>query len=289
MLDPVNEHRNWCPWINVEACRVAAELDMEINLLNEAYSSQDAAVVADSSCNGESITSPHSKKLVAVWEESCNILSTHFNIFDPNEPKKTSPFDRLRHVRSLLNLWSSPEPPPSKSLFEVKALGNDKDASSSSNKSSTSLTTEDLLAKAMSTISRKVTRSPLSAATTPPTPSTPQMTRTAKILTPILMQKSTPSPPASASTANKTPSKTVSPSGKAGSPRAAAASTTTPTQGRAATRSTSHQQTSPMATRSNSTQGSNSPGSTPTLPEHKGVVTRTNAQRACQQKWRSTK
>ena len=102
MLDPVAEHRNWCPWVNIEACRVAAELDMEINLLNEAYNSQDATV-AESSCNGSTLTSPQSKKLVAVWEQSCSILSAHFNICDPNEPQKVC-------IRKLTSFFSFSHP-----------------------------------------------------------------------------------------------------------------------------------------------------------------------------------
>lgn len=306
-LDPVAEHRNWCPWVNVEACYVAAELDMEINLLNEAYNSQDAAAV-ESSCNGSTVSYPQSKKVAAAWEESCSILSTHFNICDPNEPKKVSPFDRLRHVRSLLNLWSSPEPPPSKSMFILETPENDKVASSLSNKLAASPSTEVLLSKASLTISKKTTP-PLAASP----PSTPQMTRTAKILTPIIMQKLTPPPSASASvpTVSKTPpSKTPSPSGKSGGPRAAVTppmqgktATTTattavasPQHGGMATRSTSHPHMSPVSTRSNTNQNTNSPGHTPNVPEHRGVVTRTTAQRACQQnfqtrqqKWRWTK
>ena len=123
------------------------------------------------------------------------------------------------------------------------------------------------------------------------------------------MQKLTPSPsaPAAVPTTSKTPpSKTPSPSGKSGGPRAAAA--TSPIQGKAvtagggphsggmATRSTSHPNTSPKATRSNTNQSINTPGHTPNVPQHKGMVTRTTAQRACQQnfqtrqqKWRWTK
>ncbi|CAI9722161.1 nuclear-interacting partner of ALK [Octopus vulgaris] len=176
-LDPVSEHRNWCPWVNIESCQTAEVLEMELNLLNDAVEKCTSGVVSVHADQD----SPSKKKIVA-WAEICIILAEYFGICDSTSPEKTSPFCQLRHVRNLLSMWSSPQQPPPKSSFIV----DETDSSVKDPQPRKSLLSPSKSSKKTTSpkASSSLQKSPEATATV-----SPRMTRTAQLLTPIIAKE----------------------------------------------------------------------------------------------------
>ncbi|GAB1597990.1 uncharacterized protein LOC115210659 isoform X2 [Argonauta hians] len=178
-LDPVSEHRNWCPWINVESCQTSKVLEMELTLLNDAVekcSSGATTVQADQD------TATKKKKF--AWVEICNVLAEYIGFSSSSTtPAPVSPFCQLRHVRNLLSMWSSPQQPPPKSNF-IEELTKTPEKTPEPKKSPhlASKPREPGTAQKPSAVSPQ--KSPEAVVS-------PQMTRTAQLLNPVIEKEFT--------------------------------------------------------------------------------------------------